>query len=123
MTERFGDGLYLVDSADEEGEYQWDLDVDESGDIRGSSGLDELQKDVAFRAAQALEEVIGAQLTPTTMNRVRAVVQDVLQTEERIQRVVRMDVSRVRGQSNTVRVRADVNTEFEVVSLVFTASE
>ena len=122
MTERFGDGLYLVDSADED-QFQWDLDVDESGDLRSSGGLDELQKDVAFRSAQALEDVIGQHLTPTAMNRVRSTIRDVLETEDRIERIVRMDVSRVGGQPNTVRVRADVNTEFDVVSLVFVTGD
>ena len=121
MTERFGSGIHL-NSNDVDG-FDWDLDVDESGDLRSTSGLDELQKDVAFRSAQALEDVIGHHLTPTAMNRVRSTIRDVLETEDRIKRIVRMDVSRVGGQPNTVRVRADVNTESDVVSLVFTAGD
>jgi len=121
MTERFGSGIHL--NSNDNGGFQWDLDIDESGDLRSSGGLDELQKDVSFRSAQALEDVIGQHLTPTAMNRVRSTIRDVLETEDRIERIVRMDVSRVRGQPNTVRVRADVNTESDVVSLVFTAGD
>ena len=121
MTERFGSGIHL--NSNDSGGLQWDLDVDESGDLRSSSGLDELQKDVSFRSAEALEDVIGHHLTPTAMNRVRSTIRDVLETEDRIERIVRMDVSRVGGQPNTVRVRADVNTEFDVVSLVFVAGD
>ena len=119
MTEQFGNGIYLENDIEESGAYQWDLDIDESGDIRGARGIDELQKDVAFKSAQALEGLLGNQLTPTTINRIRATVQDVLEQEDRISRVVRLDVSPIDGSRNSVKVRSEVNTESGVIALVF----
>lgn len=101
--------------------YDWDLAIDESGDLKTVANTeDELLKDVAFRAANDLQDVLGLPLTPTTMNRVRAVVKDSMTSDSRISQIVSLDVERVPTSSNAVQIEAEVNASGELVDLIFT---
>lgn len=65
----YGNGIFL----DED----FDFDVDETGDIRASKGTDELEKDLAFQMAIALDPIIGQPPSQSTeaklINRATAV--------------------------------------------------
>lgn len=130
MTENFGRGIYIV-SAEDDSEYSWDLDTDESGDLRTvRDGEEELLKDVAFRSAINLTEdreedgdvipgVLGRPLTPTTMNRIRSTVKRTLDAEPRIQEIVSLSVRQVPSNVNAVEVDAQVTADNDIVDLVF----
>lgn len=131
MTEHFGRGIYVV-STEDDSEFAWDLDTDESGDLRTvDNSEDELLKDVAFRSAINLSEdredeegetvpgVLGRPLTPTTMNRIRSTVKQTLQSEPRIRRIVSLDVREVPSNSNAVEVNAQVTANDTMVTLIF----
>lgn len=117
MTDHFGSGIHLNESSSDG--LSWDLDVDESGDIRTTSGLDELKKDLSFSLASRLEGILGNPLTPTTMNRIQAIVDDGISQDDRISRVIALDVQRVEGRPNTVQVQSQLNTTEGVVDLIF----
>jgi len=116
--DRFGSGIHIHGNA-RGGQYEWDFDISESGDIRTVSGLDELQKDIAFRAAVNLEDTIGGPLTPTKMNRIRSIIRSTIEEEDRVRRIIQLDVSRVDGRPNTVQVNSTLNTVEGTAELIF----
>lgn len=118
MTDRFGSGIHIHGDARGD-EYEWDFDISESGDLRTVSGIDELQKDLAFRAAVNLEETLGGPLTPTKMNRIRSKVRQTMEDDDRISRIVSLDVSRVDGRANTIQVNTTLTTIDGRAELIF----
>lgn len=118
MTEEFGSGIHIHGNARGD-EYEWDFDINESGDLRTVSGADELQKDLSFRSAINLDDVFGGPITPTKMNRVRSKIRQTMEDEPRISRIVSLDVSRVDGRPNTIQVNTTLTTVEGVVDLVF----
>lgn len=116
MTD-FGSGLHL--NSTEDTGYVWDLDVDETGDIRTVSGMDELQKDLAFTAAIELEEYRGEPTNPTVLNRIHGVVIDILEQEVRIDNIVNVDVVET-DISNRIKISALVESNNEDIELVIT---
>lgn len=51
MSDPFGAGVYLDE--------QLDFSVDSTGDLEGESGVDELQKDLAFQMVISLSKYLG----------------------------------------------------------------
>lgn len=122
MTEHYGAGVYLSGGTGLDDRDVWDLDVDESGDVRTVDGVDELRKDVAFRSARRIQEdgIIGTPLTPTTRNRLRSLIRETINNEPRLSRIVSMDCRcEIASNSNALKVDVQVTTNEEELDLIF----
>lgn len=121
----FGRGLYLVPKrvANDSNNYSWDLDVDETGDLRPTEDGDkELQKDVAFANATFLQNAIGSPLNPESFNEIRMLVKRVLLRDDRINNVNSVRINQV-NESDTIEVVALVIASDEQQELVFEVSQ
>lgn len=122
MTD-FGKGIYL-NNTEKADSYAWDIEVDESGDVRSvANNEEELLKDVAFRSSVYLQDIIGRPTTPENMNRIRSRIKQAVSDEPRIDRIISLDARRNRNQPNTVEVNAQVVASDEIVDLIFPVSE
>lgn len=70
-----------------------DFEIDETGDIRSSSGMEELQKDLSFQMMIALSQFIGENPTPELNVEVRRKVYRVAVSDERISSVDRKKIN------------------------------
>lgn len=116
----FGSGVYLH-PVDGSAQYDWDFDVDETGDIRTTSDLDELMKDVAFSTARAIQQEIGGPIRPVTLNRIDAIVTAVLEAEPRIDEVIRVEIEENARDPDRVDIQGLVNTDNGTQELVFSS--
>ena len=108
----FGSGIFLNED--------WDFEVDVTGDLKSTSGPDELQKDVSFNVARNVE--IGKRLDSSTQKKIQVTVRDVLVNEYRIESIRELDVRRV-DSSNKFEIIAEVDTiTDETPELVFEVS-
>lgn len=114
MTD-FGSGIYLTNNDDLGPD--WDMQVDETGDIRSSFRINELKKDVAYASAVALTGEIGQRRTPAVLNRIRSRARDVFRDEERIDSITTIDAQFV--DNGTVEIVAIVRANLEEIELVF----
>lgn len=115
MSENFGGGMYLTNNNDLPP--LWDLDVDESGDIRTVTGVEELQKDIAYATRIRMEDVRGNPRTPAAVTRVEAIVRQSLQDDVRISRIINVSAREV--NSDEVEVSASAEANGDEVNLVF----
>lgn len=118
MTDNLGDGIYLTSNSDINP--SWDLEVDASGDIRTTSGIDELSKDTAYQSAINIEPEIGSRITPTVQNRLQSRVRDAFDAESRITSVISLNVREI--GNDAVEITARVQANDEEVELVFEES-
>lgn len=88
----------------------WDFEVDSTGDLTTVSGLDELEKDVAFNVARNWEDSIGRRVGSSTQKRIQITVRDVLIDEPRVNDIRNLTVRRVADNANKFEVVAEVNT-------------
>lgn len=84
----------------------WDLQIDETGDLKSVFGLEELEKDLAFRTAIEIEQEIGQILTKNTLAEIRITFRQALNEDVRVNRVVNVVAEQV--DTNEVRVSATV---------------
>jgi hypothetical protein len=98
----------------------FDFLIDNSGDIKDSSGLNELEKDLSFSSAFRLDDFIGKPLTPTTRQKVENALTEVFDREPRIDSVQEMEVEQVEYGFD-VQIRAIVNGEKQ--DLIFPVGE
>jgi hypothetical protein len=123
MTD-FGRGLYLVpaDVAESNNKYDWDIDVDETGDLRSTdTGDEELQKDIAFSSATFLRRSIGGPLDPQTFNEITVILRRTFNRDQRIDDIQNLSVSEGDG-INEVRINATVIVDNSEQELVFEVS-
>jgi hypothetical protein len=114
MTE-YGNGIYLDD--------EFDFEIDASGDIRPSRGIDELEKDLAFFSYQELSETIGRQRSPRTLAIIKDRTQRVLLNDPRVDGVIGdVTVYYPESERNQVEVSATVSTVDGEQELVFPVS-
>jgi hypothetical protein len=109
MTD-FGAGPYLTQDLD------WE--VTNTGDIRTTQGTQELQKDIALFAIAALQPILGQPESTETRGRMTAIVNDILNADPRVDKVVNVNV-RFIGSRNEAEVVADVITDNSEQQLVF----
>jgi len=108
----FGSGIFLNED--------WDFEVDATGDLKSTSGLDELQKDVSFNLSRNIE--IGKRLDSSTQKSIQVTVRDVLVNESRIDSIRELEVRRV-DSANKFEVIAEVDTiTDETAELIFEVS-
>lgn len=114
----FGDGIYLT-RQDDGNTYLWDIDVDETGDVRAVGGKEELLKDLAYQSREALGPIVGSALTQTTLGRIESTVTDVIANDARITTVIEVNATIVDDVDNEVEVVAEANSEDGIIELVF----
>jgi hypothetical protein len=110
-----GGGIYLTGTNALGG--SWDLAIDETRDIRTVTGNEELEKDVAYATAVAVQEHLGDTITPLVLGQIQSTVNDVLEDESRIDSVQQVDVTHI--DTDTVEVVAIVRAGRDRVELVF----
>lgn len=93
-----GGGIYLT--------RDWDFEIGETGAIRTVTGIDELEKDLAFSSAIALDDVLGEPLTPSTKTTIRSTIQGIMNTDPRISQVRSLQVSYPNQEEVQIRVEA-----------------
>jgi hypothetical protein len=72
----FGSGIYLDE--------QLDFSVDSTGDIRGESGVSELQKDLAFQMIISLNKYLGQPPSGNLAEKVAGTAERVAEVDNRI---------------------------------------
>lgn len=80
MTENLGSGVRL--------DKDFDISIDRTGDVETVSGLNELEKDLSMQMAFSLNQFVGAPPSDDTRSSAKRVVAQVLNADERIQRIV-----------------------------------
>jgi len=76
MADEFGSGIFLDD--------QFDFSVNSTGDLKTRSGLDELQKDLAFNMVINLNQYRGQPPTGNLKEKVAATAKSVAEADSRI---------------------------------------
>lgn len=104
-----GGGIFLAQD--------WDLEVDETGDIRTVEGVAELEKDLAFYTARVLRPVEGLPQNPQTRSVIQARIERAINTEPRVRSILSLDISYPDRQ--TVEVITTVSTVEGNQELVF----
>lgn len=109
--ENLGSGLYLDQTLD--------FDPNETGDLRTTSGSEELQKDLAFQLLIVLQDYIGPPLTPGTRSEIKSLTVDTITSDVRVDSVDRgsMRVQKVNPES--IRISVVVTADGEREDLVF----
>lgn len=100
-------------------EHEWDMEVDQTGDIKMTFGFEELKKDIAFRSAAILDGRRGEPLTPSNRADIRALVKDLLNNDPRLGRIVSLSVTESDNDPNKLLISTTVNTEEGQTDLVF----
>lgn len=127
MTDHYGSGPLL--------DYNFDLAVDPSGDVSVVSGISELEKDLAFNLTRVLKYgegvespaslaggIVGVPLDRGTRSDIQIIVSDVLDSDDRIEDVVDVEISQ--GDSlDTLVIDAivTIDTDSEEFTFVVTA--
>lgn len=101
----------------------WDLIIDNTGDIDETRGSEELQKDIAFNATLALQDILGQPVTRELMARTRSIVQDVLVEDPRVATVTNITARKIEDNSDRIEIVASVNADQGQQDLVFTIGE
>lgn len=105
-----GAGIYLNED--------WDFAVDVSGDLRTTTEIKELQKDVALNVAESLQDDLGKPITNQTAKEIRISTKNVLLSDPRLGTIRNIEVNRVR-QTNEFEVVASADTIDGPFDLVF----
>lgn len=112
MSEEFGSGIFLDD--------QFDLSIDSTGDIQSTTGVDELQKDLAFQMVISMQQFRGSPPSGNLKAKISNTASQVVLGDSRINSVVR-DSFTIEFSDNreSIDIRFDVRTETGQQTLVF----
>lgn len=88
----------------------WDFEVDSTGDLLATTGIAELEKDVAFNVAREWEDSIGRRVDASAKKQIQITAQSVLLSDDRIDTVNNVTARQVNGHANKFEVVADVDT-------------
>lgn len=110
--ENLGSGQYLDETLD--------FEVDTTGDIRASDGLEELEKDLAFQMIISLSQFLGEPPTPETEADIRRMAYRVAAADIRISFVARDNITvewnhNSREMEVSVPVTTNTDEEYELV--------
>jgi hypothetical protein len=98
-----GAGLYL--------DSKFDLNVAQTGDLRSSSGSEELEKDLAFQLKIVLDDIVGQPLTPDVRAEIISLTIDTITSDLRVQTLDRSSITVTRVRSDALFVEALVETK------------
>lgn len=106
----FGAGIKLTRN--------WDLEIDNTGDIATVFGIDEFEKDVAYISAKTLHEYVGEPVSILTEKEIEQALIRVLREDERIDTIIELDVYRA-GSTDEVevdgRIESNRGVEYDLV--------
>jgi hypothetical protein len=108
---QLGAGVFLDETLD--------FDVDETGDLRGEEGLEELAKDLSFQLILVLEGTRGKTLTTEREAEIKSLTEDTLLSDSRVQNVDSSSISISRADRNTVRLSLNTIALGDERELVF----
>jgi len=111
----------------------FDFDVDESGDVRASTGFDELVKDVVFNVARALQYgdgittpetvgdggIIGSRLTGGALNDVELAASKVINDDPRVDAVLRIEATEASDRNDQIELDVDVRALSDTTNFSF----
>lgn len=100
----------------------WDFSVNGRGDLSQVTGINELEKDIAFNVARSLQRVLGDRTANYTEKRIEVNTSTALNDDPRIDRVTTLSAREVRNDPNKYEVVADVETAEGPFELVFEVS-
>ena len=86
--QRLGKGIALQDADNDPLTTTWDIEIGGDGDIAIAAGVDELEKDISFKVARVIETSRGQNITRNFLARVESVVENVMNSDERIREVI-----------------------------------
>ncbi len=101
--DNYGNGIKLTDD--------FDFVIDSSGDIASAEGDNELQKDIAFRVKRFIDLSNYDLLSTTGKEELRVDVENIVQSDERIQRATASILERDGIGDITIEVSADAVSE------------
>jgi len=95
---------------------EFDLEIDSTGDILCTSQtidpFDEIEKDLSFKLASELDELIGTSMKPTQKALLETAVRDIVSRDPRIERIINIDVTELRdtpsGRGLAVALDVDI---------------
>ena len=113
--EQFGSGLALTSD--------WDLDIDSTGDIKGFTGSNELEKDIAvllaIRLRRMMGDVIPSRNDTNARKQVELVARRTIQTDSRVTSVESVDVNIPTHSEDEVQIEAEVIADNDRYELHF----
>ena len=83
--ETYGKGIALVEANQDD--KTWDIEISGDGDIAITRGVEELEKDISFKLARALQDSQGQRITANFLSRVEELTRRILNGDERIRSV------------------------------------
>lgn len=96
----------------------FDFEVDETGDIRKTTGRAELEKDIAYATAYALQAQLGQRVDGTAKKQVELIVRNVLIEEVRITDINRVNVIEL-PELDGYEIATNADSDAGPVELVF----
>lgn len=109
MTD-FGAGIFLTED--------FDFEVTNTGDIRASRGVAELEKDLSVQSIIRLQSIHGIRETPQEKARLRARVREILTDDPRIDTVSDITISFI-WDNDTVEISTSAISDNSQQELVF----
>lgn len=107
--EALGAGLAL-NPAHRDG-YDWDLQVDSTGALISTRGMDEYAKDVAFATARQSGQLRGELLTANALEDLKLTLRQILEADPRTKSLRRLDLQRSDRDADTLVVEASLIAE------------
>ena len=109
--DNLGSGLYL--------DQNLDFDPSTTGDLRTTSGSEELQKDLAFQLLIVLDDYIGPPLTPGTRSEIKSLTVDTILSDSRVTSIDRGAMTVSKPNPESIRIEAFVTADGSNHELVF----
>lgn len=100
----------------------FDFEIDQSGDIRTTSGITELEKDLAFITSIFLQDIVGDPKYPETKTRTKRIIRDVVSQEPRVGTIDSVEVTYLNTDRDEVDLDVRVVTTDAEQDLVFPVS-
>jgi len=98
----------------------FDFTIANDGDLQASSGLEELQKDLAFQMAFLLRDFEGQPLTPDVLSDIRSIARRAALSDERVTSVNDNNFRVEQDENETITITMTVGTTLEERELVVT---
>lgn len=109
--ENLGAGPYLDSTLD--------FGVSRTGDLRHTSGSEELEKDLSFQLLIILDDFIGQPLTPELEAQVKSLTVDTITSDSRIRDVDRGSIRLFKPDRESLTISAPVEADGQEQELVF----
>ena len=111
--EALGSGWGLTNRTDvlENDRYLWDFKVDNTGDLMGFAGRDELGKDIAWRTATRSDNIIGFLNTADARADLEVDIKRIVRDDQRVYYINNVSVLDDATDPDTIPVEIDIDSE------------